>query len=287
MNVKCPKCRFRFDVPAAPGITEVHCNCPRCGIPFTYTADDEVAATAGQGEAPDSTHAEPMMANGVSRKPAAEHGAPHPAAPEGGYATSSAAANTADRGFAATPPPIPPHATGTSESPNRPFSDSHLGRDYNVPPMGKAPRGRGCLRYILVFAACIVVGVIFLVNQCASSTSYDAQAVGLAEPDAAQASAAEITVPTPSYNEQEPPGKAPSWIQGNWHVDTDYGGISLKIYGDNIAETSGGETSFGHYRYQNHRLYCNFGDGEVFVYRLVEETQQIDAGNGILMRKIE
>lgn len=287
MNVKCPKCRFRFDVPASPGITEVQCNCPRCGIPFTYTADDEGAATAGQGEAPGSMPAEPMTADGGLRQAATEHGAPNPVSSQGGYVPSAAAPTTTDHGFASVPPPVPPRAGHISQPSLRTAPDGPLGAPYTSQPMANRPRHRGCLRYILVFAACIVVGVIFLINQCASSTSYDAQAVGLAEPDAAQASAAESTVPTPSYNEQEPPGKAPSWIQGNWHVDTDYGGISLKIYGDNIAETSGGETSFGHYRYQNHRLYCNFGDGEVFVYRLVEETQQIDAGNGILMRKIE
>lgn len=92
---------------------------------------------------------------------------------------------------------------------------------------------------------------------------------------------------TPPYDERAAAERAPSWIQGNWHVDTDYGGISLKIYGDNIAETSGGETSYGHFKYQNHRLYCDFGDNSLFVYRLVEETRQIDAGNGVLMEKLD
>ena len=41
MKVKCPKCRYRFDLADAPGMQELQCNCPRCGMPFTFAVDDE------------------------------------------------------------------------------------------------------------------------------------------------------------------------------------------------------------------------------------------------------
>ncbi len=153
--------------------------------------------------------------------------------------------------------------------------------------MGSQLKKRGCFKRILIIVACVIIGIIFLERQCSSSSSYDAESLGITEADGTQAPVEHVATPTPSFNDQAPHEKAPSWIQGNWHVDTEYGGISLKIYGDNIAETSGGETSYGHYKYQNHRLYCDFGDNDVFVYRLVEESKQIDAGSGMLMKKIE
>ena len=39
MWVKCPKCRFRFDQPGGDNGEEIQCVCPRCGTPFTFTAN--------------------------------------------------------------------------------------------------------------------------------------------------------------------------------------------------------------------------------------------------------
>ena len=61
----------------------------------------------------------------------------------------------------------------------------------------------------------------------------------------------------------------------------------MKIHGDQIAETCGGKTTYGTYKYQDHRLYCDFGDNNEFVYTLAEESRQIDAGNGMLMKKVD
>lgn len=36
MKVKCPKCRFKYDVEVPDGINEISCFCPRCGSPFIY-----------------------------------------------------------------------------------------------------------------------------------------------------------------------------------------------------------------------------------------------------------
>lgn len=44
MEVKCPKCRLRFDVAVPHGFTEVQCNCPRCGTPFTYKTEGKEEA---------------------------------------------------------------------------------------------------------------------------------------------------------------------------------------------------------------------------------------------------
>ena len=42
IEVKCPKCRFRFDTEVHRGATEVTTACPRCGFPFSHILDEEV-----------------------------------------------------------------------------------------------------------------------------------------------------------------------------------------------------------------------------------------------------
>ena len=42
MIVKCPKCRFKYETPVAPGVKELSCVCSRCGFPFTYAVPEDV-----------------------------------------------------------------------------------------------------------------------------------------------------------------------------------------------------------------------------------------------------
>lgn len=40
MEIKCPKCRYKFNEEVADGITEISCVCPRCGMPFHFKRED-------------------------------------------------------------------------------------------------------------------------------------------------------------------------------------------------------------------------------------------------------
>ena len=48
MEIKCPKCRFRFEVDCPQGVRTLSCVCPRCGTPFAHElpTDDEATAAA-------------------------------------------------------------------------------------------------------------------------------------------------------------------------------------------------------------------------------------------------
>ena len=46
IEVKCPKCRFRFDTEVHRGTTEITTACPRCGFPFSYVLDEDVIQEA-------------------------------------------------------------------------------------------------------------------------------------------------------------------------------------------------------------------------------------------------
>ena len=41
MEIRCPKCKYKFDEAFAPGILEKACVCPRCGTPFIYNIESE------------------------------------------------------------------------------------------------------------------------------------------------------------------------------------------------------------------------------------------------------
>lgn len=152
---------------------------------------------------------------------------------------------------------------------------------------------RGCM--IKALQAIILAGFIgWAVYYCSgSSKSYTSDSVELTnDSDAGYAASEEVddAEPAPAYEDSTKDERAPEWIQGTWHVNTDYGGITLRIHGEQVAETSVGETVYGHYRYQNHRLYCDFGAGDGnndHVYTLKMDAKQIDAGAGLLMKKLE
>lgn len=275
MNVKCPKCRFRFDVPASPGMRELQCNCPRCGIPFTYMVEENPAKDHLQNHHPgDPLYGNTNAYESDGRKETASYS----------DATSSPHQYAMGSGMSQTNP-------NKSSRTRNTFSFLTAQNTRKVPSVERpdTPQRKkfGCLRSTLLFLAVVLLGCVLLIRQCGSSKSYSTDNINIDRAADSNIETAPIPAQTPSYDEEAAAEKAPSWIQGNWHVETEYGGISLKIYGKQIAETSGGETSYGKYRYQNHHLYCDFGDNNVFVYRLVEETHQIDAGNGILMQKVD
>ena len=273
MNVKCPKCRFRFDMPASPGMTELQCNCPRCGTPFTYTIDDEQTLDVSANNKAEGTKM--SESKSLSDNPLRQHEQPHHIDPH----------KHSDAGTVS--PPASPKAKKPDSSHGY-QEHAKIYRSQRVPHSVLGKRNdNGGLRKILIAVAVMMLFVVLLFRQCGRDKSYTAEDVMINSTGNNEGENGAIATSAPSFDESAAREKAPRWIQGNWHVDTDYGGISLKIHGEQIAETSGGETSYGSFKYQNHHLYCDFGDNNIFVYRLVEDTKQIDAGNGILMTKLK
>lgn len=288
MNVKCPKCRLWFEVPASPGMIELQCNCPRCGTPFTYAVGEAQSNRQKESE----TQVEPTAQQTLNQNDTAVGQTSDTDRRQGFDGQRRYEANGRDgeknTATGAVPPPFP-HNRTSNRIPSYPQMTS-------VPPhfaQKSAPvserRNRGCcLKWFLFIFLFIALSLALIINQCGSSNSYTSDSLGMDDKYSNGIEIEPAKSAPPVYKEETPRGSnGPSWIQGNWHVDTEYGGISLKIHGNNIAETSGGETSYGTFEYRNHRLYCDFGDNNTFVYTLVEETRQIDAGNGILMSKTD
>ena len=276
MQVKCPKCRFRYDITAPSGMTEIACVCPRCGQPFTYLMEDAA-----------DEQAEPL----TSDQDAAEEGA----VSDVSAAQTDTPTDTSVVGATRTTTKRP-----ASSSENLSWQRMNTPRDNAVrnnhsPMTGVAneqnqKRG-GFFRSCFFLFFFILLVLVLTVRSCWKSARTDRlDSSSLTDENTEYRLDQEHDVPS-SHAEVDPfeevhPGKAPSWIQGTWTYGTDYGVIKLTINDKKITESIGDETVSGTFYYENRRLVCDFGDpNNITIYRLDTERQQIDAGNGMLMEK--
>lgn len=276
MQVKCPKCRFRYDITAPSGMTEIACVCPRCGQPFTYLMDD----AADQQTEPSTSNQDAVVEESTSDVPAAQTDTPTDTSAVGATRT------TAKRSAAS--------------SENLSWQRMNTSRDNavrkNHPPMTgngnelNQKRG-GFFRSCFFLFFVILLVLVLTVRNCWKSARTDRlDSSSLADDNTEYRLDQEHDVSS-SHAEVDPfeeihPGKAPSWIQGTWTYGTDYGVIKLIINDKKITESIGDETVSGTFYYENRRLVCDFGDpNNITIYRLDTERQQIDAGNGMLMEK--
>lgn len=146
---------------------------------------------------------------------------------------------------------------------------------------------RGCIKLLIYLAVGLIIVVMFTLRGCWKDRRYREKVVVISETptDGLRPSA----VPNDRVpGRHDDAKKAPEWIQGTWYVKTDFGEIFITIRGNNIAERSGGDdTAYGTFYYSYSKLNCDFGDGKTFVYYLDEENELIDAGDGLLMKKLE
>lgn len=276
MQVKCPKCRFRYDITAPSGMTEIACVCPRCGQPFTYLMED----AADQQTEPSTSNQDAVVEESTSDVPAAQTDTP---------------TNTSAVGATRTTTKRP---AGSSE--NLSWQRMNTPRDNAVrknhsPMTGNGneqnqKRG-GFFRSCFFLFFVILLVLVLTVRSCWKSARTDRlDSSSLADDNTEYRLDQEHDVSS-SHAEVDPfeeihPGKAPSWIQGTWTYGTDYGVIKLTINDKKITESIGDETVSGTFYYENRRLVCDFGDpNNITIYRLDTERQQIDAGNGMLMEK--
>ncbi len=256
MEVKCPRCRFRYDIDASSGLSEIACVCPRCGTPFTYTITDESNTNIRQENLPSNRITEDTSGDDKQVD---------------GADIASSQENQANASERINPVPH----TG--------FQQPYI--TMNDTGNTKNGQKRNYTRYFIVLLIVAFVVSVFMIRSCNRKKYYSEQAL----PDDVeivqnQKDANSMDIST-NDDVDVSSAKMPKWLQGNWSVHTDYGVITLRIHGNKIAETSGGRTSYGTFVYEKDRLSCDFGDGQTMYYKLNESTQRIDAGNGMWMEK--
>jgi hypothetical protein len=270
MQVRCPKCRFKFDMYAAPGIKELSCVCPRCGTPFVYTVPDVDGKDVAEDERmnPVGDEAEPAEVDQT----------------ETSYQSPQLSNHEDTDKDTSSEEHIPEFVNPYTSQ------DNHEEQKNNTPsPFGVKPRihQRGMIP-IIVFVILLVIA-FFAMRSCFTDKSYTSDSVynnGVSDNDEDTDESVDSSATKDDFTEIHP-SKAPRWIQGKWTVATDYGSIDVTIRGDHIYETSGGETSRGKYYYENGKLNCDYGDGSVIIYQLDESRRLIDAGDGLFMHKVK
>ena len=276
MQVKCPKCRFRYDVPVTPGAKELACVCQRCGTPFTYVMTEEEQQSVHQeavsgvgGGSASNAHNQPSASSGGSNNTVSSYGGSNG---EGNTSSSNPAG-----GY-----------NGGSNG-QRPYGMGQ-GRGGVQAPLVPPRRKGGCMRNCFVIFLVILAIIAFTVRTCVfdhSFTSDDLQdddtEMTIDGQNSSDMSRISDDSPFAGINAE----KAPKWLEGNWAVTTRNGSITITIRGNKIAESSNGQHSSGTFIYERGKLHCDFRDGEDNVRRVDEQNHRIDAGDGAWMHKTD
>lgn len=266
MEVKCPKCRYKFNMTAVAGMNELSCVCPRCGTPFTYTIPGNASLKNSWQET-----TPPMPPSEAENSDSSSNVSPR--------ADESVREEHAhvDRHF------VSHDDLSAEEAPSFGQKSRHI---HGGTDTQKRPRRFTCLKScLLIVLACFVLSML-LARTCTHSYT----AADLRERDADTENVSPDSIADRSDTDDfsnvhsEP---APGWIQGSWAVQTDEGAITLAIRGNTIAETFADKTRSGTFYYSQGAIYFNGGHGNVTVYRLDLKHHEIDAGGGNMMHRAE
>ena len=276
MQVKCPKCRFRYDVPVTPGVKELACVCQRCGTPFTYVMTEEEQQSA---------HQESVSAVGGSSASSNSNtsSSSQGGLPQGGTNTQQPSSQGGAQGGL----PQGGQVAGYSNT-GRPMGMGQ-GRGGAQVPLIPPRRKGGCMRNCFVIFLVILAIAAFAVRTCISDRSYtsddleDETEMTQDEQNSGEMSRISSDSPFAGINAE----KAPKWLEGNWAVTTRNGSITITIRGNKIAESSNGQHSSGTFIYERGKLHCDFRDGEDNVRKVDEQNHRIDAGDGAWMHKTD
>lgn len=291
MRVKCPKCRLVFDVLADAGMTEVQCNCPRCGTPFAHNAACDADGVDTKGQVPGT---QVMGHDASADTPVAA------ATVEGKVEGSQPVAGNAVRdGRGAMP--------GQSAVQGNSLYEHRHGND------GFAPHGRGgtgrFATLVAGVAATLVVAVLIAVGADRLMGHFTEHDEALMEqlavvPDSTMADSVEavggkdartasIAVATKGNGGKKRKGKdaetadggIPTWVCGVWHAMSDNNYVTVRIGGGKIKVSDFYHTGTGRVTLSGNTLVCRFSDGSTSTYALDRDNHRIVGSDGMVLEK--
>ena len=220
MEIKCPKCRFRYDEQIAPGIKEASCVCPRCGTPFIFKT----------GETDDTEDRQPTSAE---------------QAPATGTATTATTVEPPTPGGHHTDADEAAHATPGSDS----HDSHHAHRQPLIPSQHaikhslekKTPADWKNLRRRIVIIAAILFVATATINNCVRHNSHN----NAAEEERIVQTNADTS--TSMHDGAKTIGDEYKWIEGGWRSTADDLDLSFSIRGSQISVTDGGDRISGTY----------------------------------------
>lgn len=270
MKVKCPKCRLRFEMPTAKGITEVQCFCPRCGTPFTYSQaeeDDEAKTEEDDDTATDKNEAKTKgeAANTVEKTANTKEDAV--------VSESKKAKDTTQNGedilrkifqermFDVRDPLI----MRKKGSPNRQVYFLIIGFILMIFVVGIAAKGLD-----------IAVGHLTAKDEATSqSLAIDSVLKANAREQAENNRKAKRRKKEGDNGRKNKSEPLPHWVPGEWHLQTADNDIVINIQGTGIAVSDKNHTNIGSVQRYGNKLVCKFFDGRVFYYGLDMKRHKI------------
>lgn len=279
MKVKCPKCRLRFDMPTAPGITEVKCFCPRCGTPFSYTQTEEDAEQA-ELDSEEEVYTDKQEDDKDNKRKEKNDGR------ETAASANDNASASDDNG---------------SEDVIKRFYQKQM-MDVRGPLILRDEYNHS-FRHTIFFIIGIII-MIFLVGFAAKGldvavghfTDKDeatSQSIAIDSVLRANAKEAKYENAKNRKKRREISGRKkkdealPHWLQGEWHLQTKDNDIVMNIQGTGIAVSDKEHTNIGSVHRYGTTLVCKFFDGRTFEYGLDMKRHCIILDRGRRMKKIK
>lgn len=251
MEIKCPKCRFRFEENIADFINEASCVCPRCGTPFVYTREvtGEKADTQDKQKEDNDSVPDNKTDDFLNVK----------SSPKEDYENKNAELHTAQR---------QPIYTKWQTAGLKPDTQKKWLQNKNL---------------FLIISAGITFTVIavIIITMIFSCHKDDVPPVASYNDNSYMT----YTQADTGHAIEDNGGQAPEWIQGRWMFHAEFYDIIIDIDGDKIIERENGHVSKGIFTYKKGKLICKFADNSVFIYRLDFMNQAIDCGDGLIMQK--
>ena len=222
MEVKCPKCRLKFEEDTQAGITEKACVCPRCGTPFIFKIESEENAP----EVKNTTSGAPTTPqHKVSSTVASQQ---NKASEQAEEATDSVSyTNKIEPTFSSSTPSYKRHT-----APQRRMRGSDIGK------------------WILIIALMAFVGVVtfnYLNKQDISYSADNEQIPTQSDVSSTEDSSHDLI------------DKKDRWMEGSWRTENENIHFTYTIRGNRISITEEDGTSItGKYTLDSKYLY--FGD---------------------------
>ena len=252
MEIKCPKCRFRYEEQETPGITEMACVCPRCGTPFIHKIEDakapeptsSVPSTDQQATDQDDNHTD------NANRQQAENQSTTATTPSVNATTPSVNATTRSKN-GSREDVNKPHSLHNSSNHQTPVRKTSHGKHTSKQEDEDPNKWRDLKRKLLIIAAIVFV-VAAAINH---SISHYTPTGNTEDEDKLVMTNADTT--TSMHDGAKTIDDNNKWLEGAWRTNDPKTNLSFSIRGGQISVAEGGDTIAGTYRI----------DGEFVIYK--------------------
>lgn len=291
LEVKCKRCRFRYEVEIGLGQKELDCVCPRCGTPFKYVVPDDYM----RGD---------NLSHGTEDKPYISEESISEvefASPSAMNVVEGSEVSTSVDGSSqiSLPPPVPPAIPLRTIPPPNPSP-----KGTSFPPTNNRKGSEGsCMKGCLIFFVLLAL-LIWGAKSCNRHSAEDEDdapvetretvedqtdnatkepktlSLSVLEGQRGQKDNADTTAQEAVLEEE-----LPAWVEGIWYGEAPYGRIIMLIRGNQITIRVDKKMRSGTLSYSEGMLHCRFSEGKIQDYRLDFDKLQIITGDGLRMIK--